>query len=567
MERYFTGVAASDGIAIGLVYKIDNTSIEVPYNVIKESQIDEEKSRYRDAVAYCCAQVREQIKRCNEKERADILKSHLAILEDPYMEQLTMKYIEELHCVEHAIALATEEIVAAFETLDDELIKQRIDDIRDESRRMLRYLLKQEKPELVNLKQPVVVIARDLAPSETAAMDFSKVLGFVTELGGRTSHTSIMARSAEVPAVVGVNGIFSAAKDGDTVILDGLNGTVILNPVQDTLACYKEKQKQLLSERKRLMQLKTMPAVTLDGKRVEIAANIGAEKECLRALEMGAEGIGLLRTEFLYMENTRFPSEDEQFAAYRYVAKNMENRPVIIRTLDIGGDKDLPYHSFPHEDNPFLGCRAIRFCLTREQLFKVQLRAILRASAFGKVRIMYPMVVSVEEVLSCRRILRTCMDELENEGKHFDPDIEVGIMVETPAAVLMADTLIKHVDFFSIGSNDLTQYLLAADRGNESVRYLYNPFDPAVLRSIKKVIDASHKVGKWTGMCGEFASEPRAVPLLLGMGLDEFSVSPSSIPVIKEIIRNARYEDAAELAKEILALETVSEVEKRLGHL
>lgn len=397
-------------------------------------------------------------------------------------------------------------------------------------------------------------------------MDFAHTLGFVTELGGRTSHTAIISRSMEIPAVVGAAGVLEGISGGETVILDALDGCVVVDPTAAEIECYEGKRRDFLRRREALAALRDLPAQTRDGKRFELCANIGGPGDLAGAVKYGAQGVGLYRTEFLYMNNTHFPSEEEQFAAYREVAAEMgAQRPVIVRTLDIGGDKDLPYYAFEREDNPFLGWRAIRMCLDRTDLFKTQMRAILRAGVFGKLRIMFPMIISLEELLSAREILEECRKELRAEGVPFQEDIEVGIMVETSAAVMMADVLAAHVDFFSIGTNDLTQYTLAVDRGNPRIAGRYDPLHPAVLRSIKRVIDASHAAGKWTGMCGELAGDLRAAALLAGMGLDEFSMTASSIPSVKKQLRDLDFSDARALAERALAAATADEVRRIAG--
>ncbi len=403
-------------------------------------------------------------------------------------------------------------------------------------------------------------MAKDLTPSETAQLNLKKVLGFITDLGGRTSHTSIMARSLELPAIVGTGSITSQVKNGDALILDAVNNQVFINPPADTVESLKEIQDQYLSEKTEMAKLKDLPAITLDGHQVEVCANIGTVRDVAGAERNGAEGVGLYRTEFLFMDRESLPTEEEQFAAYKAVAEAMGSQAVIVRTMDIGGDKDLPYMNLPKEDNPFLGWRAIRIAMDRKEILHAQLRAILRASAFGKLRIMFPMIISVEEVRLLKDELQTLKAQLREEGKAFDESIEVGIMVETPASAVIARHLAKEVDFFSIGTNDLTQYTLAVDRGNDRISHLYNPMSPSVLALVKQVIDASHAAGKWTGMCGELAGDERATLLLLGMGLDEFSMSAISIPRIKKIIRNTNFEDAKALAEQALEQPTADDL-------
>ncbi|KLU18817.1 phosphoenolpyruvate-protein phosphotransferase, partial [Proteus mirabilis] len=414
--------------------------------------------------------------------------------------------------------------------------------------------------DLSAISEKVILVATDLTPSETAQLSLDNVLGFITDLGGRTSHTSIMARSLEIPAIVGTSNATETIKKDDYLVLDAINNKIIINPSDEELETLKAIKEEYLHEKEELAKLKDLPAITLDGHQVEVCANIGTVRDVAGAERNGAEGVGLYRTEFLFMDRDSLPTEDEQFQAYKAVAEAVGSPAVIIRTMDIGGDKDLPYMNLPKEENPFLGWRAIRICLDRKEILHSQLRAILRASAFGKLRIMFPMIISVEEIRALKAELEILKSQLREENKAFDESIEVGVMVETPAAAVMARHMAKEVDFFSIGTNDLTQYTLAVDRGNELISHLYNPMSPAVLNLIKQVIDASHAEGKWTGMCGELAGDERATLLLLGMGLDEFSMSAISIPRIKKVIRNANYDDAKALAEQALAQPTAKEL-------
>jgi phosphoenolpyruvate-protein phosphotransferase len=568
VDKQFGGIAASGGIVIGPARKLLQQEINVPVRAISDGEIEPEGARFRDAVEQCSVQLREMITQCEGGERAEILEAHLTILEDPYLKSVTLGHIAEHMNAEQALSTALEEICAMFESVDDEALRERVDDFRDEASRILRRLMAIPEVGLQNLTAPVIIIAKDLSPSETAVMDFEHILGFATELGGRTSHIAIMARGMDIPAVVGAGaGLYDAVNDGDIVILDGITGEILIAPSAEETALYAEKQEIYLAKRRELAALRDLPAETVDGHVVKIAANIGSQQEAKAAIANGATGIGLLRTEFLYMNARRWPSEDEQFAVYRNIVKMMNNQPVIIRTLDIGGDKTLAYYTFPPEENPFLGHRAIRFCLSNPDVFRIQLRAILRASAFGRVSIMFPMVISVEEILAAKELLRTCIEELAAEKVAHDSGIEVGIMVETPAAVLLAEQLAAHVDFFSIGTNDLTQYILAADRGNEKIQQLYNPLHPAVLRAIQHIIKMSHKAGIWTGMCGELAGDLRATQVLLGMGLDEFSVSPSAVPDLKKQIRAANYQDLMRIADEVAGKQTAQEIEEYLVSL
>ncbi|MBM7557712.1 phosphoenolpyruvate--protein phosphotransferase, partial [Halanaerobacter jeridensis] len=428
----------------------------------------------------------------------------------------------------------------------------------------LKNLLGLNTVSLAQLDKEVILVAKDLAPSDTTQIDKELVQGFATTVGSRTSHTAIMARSMEIPAVVGANGILDDVETGDQIIVDGLDGTVIVNPTEEELNKYEEKAEEYAERKKRLAELKEVPAETTDGHQVELVANIGTPADIPGAQDNGAEGIGLYRSEFLYMDRDSLPSEEEQFEAYKEVAEKIDGS-IVIRTMDIGGDKELPYLDMPEEMNPFLGYRAIRMCLDKPEIFKVQLRAILRASAYGEVKIMYPMISAVEQLREANQILEEVKEELREENIEFDEDLEVGMMIEVPAAAMVADILAKEADFFSIGTNDLIQYTTATDRMNEQIADLYQPFHPALLRLIKRVVDAAHAEGKWAGMCGEMAGDKRLAPFLLGVGLDEFSMSAVSIPEVKDQIRNMSLAEAEEIAEKALNCETAQEVRKVLS--
>jgi phosphotransferase system enzyme I (PtsI) len=450
--------------------------------------------------------------------------------------------------------------VDLFSAMEDEYMRERAADVKDIGNRLLRNLLGIQEQDIGNLDSDVIIIAHDLTPSDTALMDKRHVKGFATDIGGRTSHTAIMARSLEIPAVLGLCDITLNVSAGDMIILDGDTGKVIVNPDEETLTEYQskiEKQKYLKMELKKIAKL---PSETMDGKHVEIAANIGSPGEVDSVLEYGGDGIGLYRTEFLFMDRDSFPGEEEQLKAYRTVAEKMDGKPVIIRTLDIGGDKKLSYLPMPEEMNPFLGFRAIRLCFEMRELFRTQLRAILRASAYGNILIMYPMISSVEELIEANRILEKTKQELKAEGIPFNEEIKRGVMIEIPSAALTADLIIREADFFSIGTNDLCQYTLAVDRMNEKVSYLYQPFHPGILRLIKNVADASHRAGKFTGMCGEMAGEPAAALLLIGLGLDELSMSAASMLMVKKILRNVQYKDAVRITEHALTLSSAAEI-------
>ena len=564
------GIPVSDGIAIARAVVLCPVEITPDPAEIAPDGAEAELSRFSEALAAAKEQIEALVESAAERlgeQQAEIFRAHLSVLEDPVLEEtIQNKITQERHNAPYAIAEGIKEIAALFQQLRDPYLQERAADIRDVGRRILENATGAARVELSCLPEDCIVAARDLTPSETVSMDFAHTLGFVTELGGRTSHTAIISRSLEIHAVVGAAGVLEGILGGETVILDALDGRVVVDPTAEETARYEQKRRDFLRRREALAALRDLPAQTRDGKRFELCANIGGPGDLAGAVKYGAQGIGLYRTEFLYMNNTHFPSEEEQFAAYREVAAEMgAQRPVIVRTLDIGGDKDLPYYAFEREDNPFLGWRAIRMCLDRTDLFKTQLRAILRAGVFGKLRIMFPMIISLEELLAAREILEECRKELRAEGVLFQEDIEVGIMVETPAAVMMADVLAAHVDFFSIGTNDLTQYTLAVDRGNPRIADRYDPLHPAVLRSIKRVIDASHAAGKWTGMCGELAGDLRAAALLAGMGLDEFSMTASSIPSVKKQLRDLDFSDARALAERALAAATADEVRRIAG--
>lgn len=561
----YKGIAASPGIAIGKAFIYKNIEVKVEQRWVNEDEVEAELLKLNKSINLS----KEQLQRIKEnaleklgEDKARIFEAHLMVLEDPVLfSEIEEKIKNEKLCAEFAVKTVIDGYIDIFSSMEDEYMRERAADIRDVGERIIKNILGIPIKSLSELNDTVIVLAKDLTPSDTAQLDKNKVLAFATDMGGRTSHTAIMARSLEIPAVVGLQEVSEKVKDGELVIVDGINGILIVNPDSDTLKNYMDKKDEYLKIKEEMKELLFLSAETVDKKRrVELSANIGTPKDVKGALENGAEGIGLYRTEFLYMDREDMPSEEEQYKAYKEVVEAMQGKPVIIRTLDIGGDKKLPYLEMPEELNPFLGFRAIRLCLDRKDLFKVQLRAILRASAYGKIRIMYPMISGIDEIRKANRVLKEAMEELKKEGVDFDENIEVGIMVEIPSAAVCADILAKEVDFFSIGTNDLIQYTLAVDRMNEKIAYLYEPFHPAIIRLIKNVIDASHREGKWTGMCGEMAGEPLAVPLLLGLGLDEFSMSATAIPFAKKIIRSFEYDEAKELAEKVLLMESAEDI-------
>lgn len=567
--KELNGVPVSDGIAIAKILVLKKADRTFDQRMIAPEEVKSEIQRFKDALENVGNHAKALYDSAKEKlgaEEAEIFAAHLSVVEDPMIEDGVIEKISDMHMgAESALTETLAEIEILFEQLNDEYLRERIADVKDVGGQILDSLLGIDHVDLNALPYPCIIAAEDLTPSETVSMDFEKTLGFMTELGGRTSHTAIISRSLEIPAVVGMGSMLSELENEMEVILDAFEGKVIIDPTKEQIETYKKRQEAYLAEKKELAELKNKPAVSKDGCAFKLCANIGNPSDAKRVENYGAEGIGLYRTEFLYMGNTHFPTEEEQFEAYKEVAEIMGDKPVIIRTLDIGGDKELPYYEFEKEDNPFLGWRAIRICLDRTDIFKTQLRAILRASAYGKLRIMYPMIIAKEEFVQANEILEECKKELKAEGIAFDEQIQTGVMIETPAAVAIADILAKYADFFSIGTNDLCQYTLAVDRGNVKIAKKYNPFSPAVLRNIKRVIDAAKAEGKMVGMCGEFAGDPKAALLLAAMGLDEFSMTASSIPKVKKIIRNLDVEKAKEKLELVMQAETAEEIQDILN--
>ena len=561
-----SGIPASPGIVFGKALVLKEEKIVLDMQKIKDSQVDEEIARFyagREAAVEQLNSIKARAYQSLGEEKAAIFEGHLMILEDEELEEEIIDYLRSNH-VNAAVAtnVVIDQQVAILSEIDDEYLKERAGDIRDIGNRLIKNILGMHIVDLGEINEEAILVAYDLTPSETAQLNLDKVLGFVTDIGGRTSHTSIMARSLELPAIVGTNNVTELVNTGDFLILDALNNVVYVNPSQEDIQRLKALQAKLADEKAELAKLKDLPALTLDGHRVDVVANIGTIRDIEGAERNGAEGVGLYRTEFLFMDRDQLPTEEEQFIAYKDVVEAMNGNLVILRTMDIGGDKELPYLDLPKEMNPFLGWRAIRIALDRREILNAQLRAVLRASAYGKLAVMFPMIISVEEIRELKSVIEELKVELRNEGKDFDENIQIGVMVETPSAAVNAKFLAKEVDFFSIGTNDLTQYTLAVDRGNELISHLYNPMSPSVLSLIKQVIDASHAEGKWTGMCGELAGDERATVLLLGMGLDEFSMSAISVPRIKKLIRNVNYQDAKLLAEKALQQPTAAEIER-----
>ena len=557
------GISGSRGVAVGNVYRYIQEEIVIPDYTVADDKVEEEIGKFAAAMAATLKQldtIRQKALDEMGPEEAAIFEAHMQIAQDPSLSDGIKSLVESSHTnVVAATAQTIETFANIFLGMEDPYMRERGADIKDIGDRLMRNMLGMNPRGLSHISGEVILVAQDLAPSDTASLDKNVVKGIVTAAGGPTSHAAIMARTLEIPAVMGVGDIESFV-DGDKAVVLGTDGIVEINPSDADWAEYTNQAAAFQEELKRLRESANLEATTTDGYHVELFGNIGKAKDAKNALTMGAQGIGLYRTEFLYMENDELPAEDVQFEEYKKVAQDMKGKPVIIRTMDIGGDKELKCLDLPSEMNPFLGYRAIRISLNRPDIFKVQLRALLRASAFGDIHIMYPMIASVEEVKQANAMLDECKEELTAEGKEFNKDIKVGIMIEVPAAAVISPILAKYVDFFSIGTNDLCQYTLAVDRMNEAIGSLYQPLHPGVLRLIKHVIDASHEQGKFTGMCGELASDPVATMILLGLGLDEFSMTASSIPLIKNILRSVSKAECEEVANKALTMDTAEEI-------
>ena len=565
MKPTLQGIAASDGIAIAKVYTLTEPDLTVTKVTVEDSE--KEVSRLDDALAASIKDV-ELIKETALKnlgeEEAQVFDAHLMVLSDPELigqvkDSITSNKVN----AESALKEVTDMFISIFAGMEDNpYMQERAADIRDVSKRVLAHLLGVKIPSPATIKDEVIIVAADLTPSDTAQLNRQYVKAFVTDIGGRTSHSAIMARSLEIPAIVGTKEVTSTAKDGDIIIVDGLTGDVFLNPSEEVIAEYRAKAEAFAAQQAEWEKLKDSKTYTKDGHQVELAANIGTPKDLEGVVNNGAEGVGLYRTEFLYMDSHEMPTEEDQFEAYKAVLEGMNGKPVVVRTMDIGGDKELPYLPLPHEMNPFLGYRAIRISLNEPEMFRTQLRALLRASVYGKLRIMFPMIATLNDFRGAKALLEEEKAKLIAEGVAVSNDIQVGIMIEIPAAAVLAHQFAKEVDFFSIGTNDLIQYTMAADRMNERVSYLYQPYNPSILTLIKHVIDSAHKEGKWAGMCGEMAGDQTAVPLLVGLGLDEFSMSASSVLKTRSLISKLTLSDMQALAdKAINECATVEEVE------
>lgn len=563
MSKLIKGIAASDGVAIAKAYLLVEPDLTFDKNE-KVTDVEGEVAKFNSAIEASkveLTKIRNNAEVQLGADKAAIFDAHLLVLDDPELIQPIQDKIKNENAnAATALTDVTTQFVTIFESMDNEYMKERAADIRDVSKRVLSHILGVELPNPSMIDESVVIVGNDLTPSDTAQLNKEFVQGFATNIGGRTSHSAIMSRSLEIPAIVGTKSITQEVKQGDMIIVDGLNGDVIVNPTEDELIAYQDKRERYFADKKELQKLRDADTVTVDGVHAELAANIGTPNDLPGVIENGAQGIGLYRTEFLYMGRDQMPTEEEQFEAYKEVLEAMGGKRVVVRTLDIGGDKELSYLNLPEEMNPFLGYRAIRLCLAQQDIFRPQLRALLRASVYGKLNIMFPMVATINEFREAKAILLEEKENLKNEGHDISDDIELGIMVEIPATAALADVFAKEVDFFSIGTNDLIQYTLAADRMSERVSYLYQPYNPSILRLVKQVIEASHKEGKWTGMCGEMAGDETAIPLLLGLGLDEFSMSATSILKARRQINGLSKNAMTELANRAVDCATQEEV-------
>ena len=567
MTKTLKGIAASDGIAIAEAYRL--VEPDLSFSKTSVTDVDAEIARFKKAVEESTKEleaVRDKAKETLGEDEAQVFDAHLLFLSDPeFTGAIETEIKDEKINAEAALDDTAQKYIAIFEGMtDNAYMQERAADVRDVSKRLMAHLLGKKLPDPASIDHEVVVIAHDLTPSDTAQLNKKYVKGFVTDIGGRTAHSAIMARSLEIPAVVGTETITSDVKDGEMVIADGLDGDVLINPTDAEVKEYTEKGEAFAKRKAEWKKLKDEPSVTANGKHFTIAANIGTPDDMEGVKENGAEAIGLYRTEFLYMDSSDFPTEEEQFKAYKTVLEGMDGKQVVIRTCDIGGDKHLDYWDLPEEMNPFLGVRAIRLSMQNPDIFRTQLRALLRASAYGKLGIMFPMIGTLDELRKAKKILAEEKDDLVKKGVKIGEDLQVGMMIEVPAAAVLADQFAKEVDFFSIGTNDLIQYTMAADRGNDNVSYLYQPYNPSVLRLIKHTIDGAHENGIWCGMCGEAAGDDIMFPILLSMGLDEYSMSATSILRIRSLMKKINTEDIKELANEACDVSETYEENKKL---
>ncbi|MDZ7272011.1 MAG: phosphoenolpyruvate--protein phosphotransferase [candidate division KSB1 bacterium] len=569
-EQILQGIAASPGIAIGPAFVLGGDVVHIYPRELAEEEVAAEVERFKTALEQArqeLGRLREEVARDLGEESARVFEVHQMMLEDHTVIEETIRRITaERKNADLAFYEVMRGVQSSLSAGSDEYLGARAADVRDVKRRVIRHIQGQRHDHLAPLVEPAVIVASDLSPSDTVSLDRSKVLGFATDLGGRTSHAAILARSLELPSVVGLRRVSAVVHTGDMVILDGLRGTLIVNPGPQTVEQYRRRQEEFTLLQKRLELLRELPARTLDGKDIELSANIEFPEEIDSVVAHGAQGVGLFRTEYLYLSGSGLPTEEEQYKAYRMVVEGVAPHPVIIRTFDLGGDK-VPQEEGPPEANPFLGRRAIRICLEYHELFKTQLRAILRASAHGEARLLLPMISSLEELLQAKQIIAEAKKELDERGQDYNRDIELGIMIEVPSAAVTADLLAAEVDFLSIGTNDLIQYALAVDRGNQRVAHLFDAYHPAVLRLIKQVVEAGHHRGIWVGMCGEMASDPLATMLLVGLDLDELSVSPVDLPRVKEIVRAIHYEDARAVAEAALRMRSAAEIRAYLAKM
>lgn len=557
------GIGVSNGIAIASAYRLVEPDLSFEKVVVEDHAA--EKNRFNDAILQAKGELELIRERAVEKfgdEKAAIFSAHLLVLQDPELKSAIEAKIDEGINAEAALEEVSSMFVTMFESMENEYMRERAADIRDVSHRLLSKLLKRDLPDLTTINEDVIIIAEDLTPSMTAQLNKEFVKGFVTNIGGRTSHSAILARTLEIPAVVGTNNATEMGNSNEKIILDGSKGIVIFSPTEQLIKQYESEKKSFEEEQQALKAYVNEVSQDADGHHVEFAGNIGRPDDVDIVLANGGDGVGLFRTEFLYMDRSDFPTEEEQFQSYKTVLEKMGDKPTVVRTLDIGGDKELPYLKLPHEMNPFLGYRAIRLCLDDRELFRVQLRALLRASVFGNLKIMFPMIATLDEFREAKNFLLEVKEQLIAEGQNVSESIEIGMMVEIPSAAVIADLFAKEADFMSIGTNDLIQYTFAADRMNEKVSYLYQPYHPAILRLVKNVIDAGHANGKWVGMCGEMAGDSVAIPLLLALGLDEFSMSASSILHARKQISTLSKAQLSNHIDHILSLSTAIDVEK-----
>ncbi|MBY0144674.1 phosphoenolpyruvate--protein phosphotransferase [Neobacillus niacini] len=559
---FLQGIAASNGIAIAKAYRLVEPNLTFETQTIEDTA--SEVSRFREAIAKSKAEleaIRDRAKVDLGADKAAIFEAHLLVLTDPELNgPIEDKIQSDKVNAEAALKDTADMFVTMFEQMDNEYMKERAADIRDVTKRVLSHLLGVQLVNPSMIAEEVIIVAEDLTPSDTAQLNRQYVLGFTTDIGGRTSHSAIMARSMEIPAVVGTKTATEEINNGDLVIVDGLKGEVHINPTPELVEEYRNIHQQFEAQKSEWAKLVNEKTVSADDHHVELAANIGTPNDLKGVIENGGEGVGLYRTEFLYMGRDQLPTEEEQFEAYKAVLEGMKDKPVVVRTLDIGGDKELPYLQLPKELNPFLGFRAIRLCLEEQDIFRTQLRALLRASTYGSLKIMFPMIATLDEFREAKAILEDERQKLIAAGQKVSDSIELGIMVEIPSTAILADQFAKEVDFFSIGTNDLIQYTMAADRMNQRVSYLYQPYSPSILRLVKMVIDAAHAEGKWAGMCGEMAGDETAIPLLLGLGLDEFSMSATSILKARSQIKKLRKADMEKLANQVLNMQTTDQV-------